>query len=331
MNTDSRIRALRPPRPEVDAWRPLDVLAEEELLPSGKLAPSLTVFLAGSECPFTCVFCDLWRFTLEGPTPPGAIPAQLELALAQVSDPASTHLKLYNASNFFDDRAVPPEDDPRILQLLAPFPQVVVECHPRLVGKRCRAFAEALPGRLQVAMGLETVHPDAAAKLNKRSLPPIFARASADLRDWGCGLRAFLLVGAPFVPPEEDSRWVQRSARFAFEQGAEHVALIPLRGGNGEMERLAREGHFSAPSLHRLETAFDACLAIAPRGAVVSVDLWDLETLARCDDCATERIARLGRINHTGLDEARILCAACSPTEPQTRSAHAPFSDGKVG
>ena len=75
---------------------------------------AVTVFLAGAECPFTCSFCDLWRWTLDGPTPPGALPTQLERALESLVSPVPHRLKLYNASNFFDRRAVPVEDLPRI-------------------------------------------------------------------------------------------------------------------------------------------------------------------------------------------------------------------------
>ncbi|MCB1036985.1 MAG: hypothetical protein KDD47_24370 [Acidobacteria bacterium] len=79
------MRALRPARPPVDPWRPLGWQLERERTVEGALEPALTVFLAGAECPFTCVFCDLWRHTLEGPTPAGALPAQLSAALEKAS------------------------------------------------------------------------------------------------------------------------------------------------------------------------------------------------------------------------------------------------------
>ena len=41
-----------------------------------------TIFLAGRECPWRCVMCDLWRETTEADTPPGAIPHQIEAAPA---------------------------------------------------------------------------------------------------------------------------------------------------------------------------------------------------------------------------------------------------------
>jgi radical SAM enzyme (TIGR01210 family) len=311
---DRRIRALRPPKPAVDPWRPIDVLREEERLPQGGVAPTVTVFLAGAECPFTCVFCDLWRFTTDGPTPEGAIPAQLRRALERTGElPPQARIKLYNASNFFDPRAVPPADDPEIARLVAAFDRVVVECHPKLVGRRCREFAERLGGRLQVAMGLETVHPEAASRLNKRSGPDDFRHAAADLALRGIELRAFVLVGAPFVPADETVEWTERSAALAAEQGAVHVSLVPVRGGNGEMERLELSGLFHRPTLEQIEEALERCLRLAP---VVTVDAWDLggpasRRFADCPSCSAARIARLERINRTGDLEPRVACPEC--------------------
>ena len=192
-------------------------LVEEERRPDGGREHAVTVFLAGSECPFTCVFCDLWRHTLDTPTPPGALPAQVRIALADeaVRRARPSRIKLYNASNFFDERAVPPQDLPALADLVRPFAGVTVESHPLLVGDSCFAFADRLEGRLEVAMGLETVHPEALARLNKRLSLDEFARAAAHLRRGQVGLRAFVLVGAPFVPPEEDVSWVARSVARA--------------------------------------------------------------------------------------------------------------------
>ena len=87
-------------------------MLEEERRPDGRIERALTVFLAGAECPFTCSFCDLWRYTIDGPTPPARSSRRLERALADVDEPLPDRLKLYNASNFFDRRAVPPRISP---------------------------------------------------------------------------------------------------------------------------------------------------------------------------------------------------------------------------
>jgi archaeosine synthase beta-subunit len=299
------VRSLRAPRRIIDPWHPLGQLWEEERAPDGGSIPALTVFLAGAECPFTCVFCDLWRETLEAATPPGALPEQLRQALAAAGTiPTPAALKLYNASNFFEPRAVPVEDEDEILALSAPFARVTVECHPRLIGDRCLRFAGRLAGRLEVAMGLETVHPEALPRLNKGLTLEDFDRAAGRLRQAGIGLRAFVLVGCPFVPPEETVDWAVRSAAHAFDQGAERVSLIPLRGGNGALEALG----FTPPRLDQLEEALERCLALP---GIVTADLWDARRFAGCAGCADGRVARLERMNRSGVWEGREGCAAC--------------------
>ena len=304
------IRSLRSSKREIDPWRPIAQLWEEERTPGGGLLPALTVFLAGAECPFTCVFCDLWRETLDEPTPDGALVAQLRQALADAGPlPRPAALKLYNASNFFEPRAVPPGDEEEILRLSAPFERVTVECHPRLIGDRCLRFADRLAGRLEVAMGLETVHPEALPRLNKGMTLEDFDRAAEILRSAGIGLRAFVLVAPPFVPPAEAVEWAVRSAVHAFEQGAVRVSLIPVRGGDsgGAMEILRNEGHFTPPTLDQLEEALEGCLALEACG-IVTADLWDAGRFASCPRCADERLARLARMNHTGAIEPRPSC-----------------------
>ena len=308
---DRRIRSLRPAKPPVDPHRAHGSLLEPERRPDGTMEQALTVFLAGAECPFTCSFCDLWRWTTDGPTPVGALPAQLTEVLRSLEGSAQRpdRLKLYNASNFFDPRAVPLADRPRIAELAAPFAGVTVESHASTVGLGTLEFARRLPGRLEVAVGLETVHPMAMAQLNKRLDLDVFARAAAHLTDNGIDLRVFVLLGAPHVPPAESVEWTVRTAEHAARCGAAVVSIIPVRGGNGEMERLARLGAFTPPSLSQLEAALDRCLAFP--GTVVTADLWDVAQLVGCTGCRDRRVARLQRLNASGLAEPRVSCAAC--------------------
>lgn len=298
------------------------MIEEPERWPDGTAAPSLTVFLAGAECPFTCVFCDLWRATLHGRTPQGALPAQLRQALEGWRSESSvperrTRIKLYNASNFFDPRAVPSEDLPELARLVEPFPHVTVENHPRLTDGRCRDFQQRMAGRLEVALGLETIHPQALPRLNKRISVSDFDRAAERLQDWDLDLRVFVLVGSPFIPRAESLEWTVATVEHALDRGARLVALNPVRGGNGEMERLAATGDFTPPTLGDVEDALDACLDLPrAREAVVVADLWDVEPLASCPECCPEcsgaRIERLRRLNLTGRPEPRVECGACS-------------------
>ena len=139
---DQWVLDRRPDRPVVDPWRPHGFFVEPERQRDGNIESVATMLLAGKECPFRCVMCDLWKYTTTTRTPVGAVPAQIEYALARL--PPARHAKLYNAGNFFDAQAIPTADLPRIGELMARFASVLVECHPRLVDARCVEFRELL-------------------------------------------------------------------------------------------------------------------------------------------------------------------------------------------
>jgi len=309
LGLDQQIRSLRPAKEHVDPYRAHGSLIEDERRPGGTTERALTVFLAGAECPYTCTFCDLWKWTIDGPTPPGALTAQLESILHAQADPLADRLKIYNASNFFDQRAVPAEDVIGIARLAAPFAGVTVESHANTIGSRTLAFAEQITGRLEVAVGLETIHPAAAAQLNKHLDLAQFDSAARFLSDNGIDLRVFVLLGAPHVPAEESVEWTVRTVEYAVERGASVVSIIPVRGGNGEMERLQALREFTPPVLSQLEDALDRSLQFT--STVATADLWDAERLAACEHCTSNRIERMRRLNGTGRAESRIACTMC--------------------
>ena len=306
---DRRIRSLRPPKAGVGAHRPLSPRLEEERRPDGKIEEALTVFITGAECPFTCSFCDLWQWTIDGPTPPGSLTNQLESVLQALDGPVPDRLKIYNASNFFDQRAVPSEDLVGIARLAASFKAVTVESHANTVGASTLAFARQIPGRLEVAVGLETIHPVAAANLNKRLDLARFDSTARFLSENGVDLRVFVLLGAAYIPAEESVRWTVRTVEHAVERGASVVSIIPVRGGNGEMERLQGLGHFTPPTLSQLEESLDLSLQFT--NTVVTADLWDVGRLPACEHCRAERVERLRRTNVNGRAEPQISCGVC--------------------
>ena len=285
-------------------------MLEEERATGGRTERALTVFLAGAECPFTCSFCDLWRWTLDGPTPAGALPAQLDTVLHALEEPLPQRIKLYNASNFFDPRAVPPDDIPAIGQMVSAFAAVTVESHANTVGALTREFARHLRGRLEVAMGLETIHPVAMRHLNKRLNLSRFDRAAHFLAAHDMDLRVFVLLGAPYVQRDDSVEWAVRTVEYAAQRGARVVSIIPVRSGNGEIDRLEALGDFSAPTLAQLEAALEGSMAFAP--SIVTADLWDVERLSACSACREKRVHRLRRMNLTGAAEPRVDCEVCA-------------------
>jgi archaeosine synthase beta-subunit len=305
---DERIRRLRPPKDFVDPYRAQGCVVEDERRPDGSIERAVTIFLAGAECPFTCSFCDLWRGTIDGPTPAGALTKQIEGVLATLRDRPYDRLKLYNSSNFFDKRAVPADDVRAIAELAAPFRSVTVETHPNTIGSAALDFAAEISGRLEIAVGLETIHPVAAAQLNKRLDLARFDRAARFLLDNEIDLRVFVLLGAPHIPVHESVLWTARTVEYAADRGASVVSIIPVRGGNGEMERLHARGDFTPPTLLQLEEALDRCAHI--RCSVVTADLWDVERLPGCEHCRAQRVERLRRFNLTGRMQPSVACDA---------------------
>src|SRR5437899_7308270 len=160
------IISQRPPRGEVEALRPHGFFLEEERSASGEIARSAVVLLTNKECPWRCLMCDLWKHTLSYTVPIGAMPRQIEYALAHLPS-RPEQIKLYNSGSFFDLAAIPLAEYSAIAQKVAFARNVVVESHPRLVGERALRVRDLLDGSLEVAMGLETVHPEFVPRLTK--------------------------------------------------------------------------------------------------------------------------------------------------------------------
>lgn len=313
---DRWIVSRRAERRRLDPRRAVASFVEEERSDSGEVVPVATVFLTNRECPWRCVMCDLWQNTLTESVPVGAIPEQIDQALAETTagGPEPRQIKLYNSGSFFDPRAIPRDDYPAIAQRVGRFERVIVECHPSLVGEEVLRFRDRLAGRLEVAMGLETAHPVVLEKLNKGMTLDDFARAAEFLLRHGVALRAFVLVRPPFLPEEAEARhWAKRSIDFAFDCGASVVSLIPTRGGNGAMEALEARGQFSPPRLADLEAAADYGVGLQ-RGRVFA-DLWDLEKFSQCADCCDARRQRLRRMNLEQRLEAPVRCETCGTLE----------------
>lgn len=295
MPDDQDILELRPPKQELDFSKPYHFLQEEEVDKDGRIRKVNTVFLTNKECPFKCLMCDLWKHTLDRPTPQGAIPAQIEHALQHL--PEASVIKLYNNGNFFDTKAIPAEDYAGIASLLSEYDHVIVENHPKLCGRRCLEFQDLLNGDLEIAMGLETIHPDVLPRLNKQITTDNFREASGFLTENGIEVRAFILLNPPYLKGREANiSWTVKSTAFAFDCGAGACAIIPTRPGNGIMDKLEKDGDFVPPTLAALEQAFQRALQLE-KGRVL-VDLWDLKQFSSCPHCFEERRNRLEAMNH---------------------------------
>ena len=196
--------------------------------------------------------CDLWRFTTRdrhaGRRHPGPSRGGTH-SLAERGEQIS-RVKLYNASNFFDPRAVPESDygdiaaatrrglragDRRVASLAHRRPR-------RAVSRRARR------PRLEVAMGLETVHPAALDALNKRMTTEDFARRPTISVVAGCRSASSCSLRHHSCRRGTGRRGCCSRSRLLKSCGASVISLIPTRAGNGTMEALTAQKLFRAPT-----------------------------------------------------------------------------------
>ena len=326
---DEWILARRPHREAVSPWLANGCFLELERTAAGSVVQSATILLTNRECPLRCLMCDLWKGTLAERVPVGAIPAQIKNALSELQprlgpDQPLRQLKLYNAGSFFDPKAIPPEDYEAIAELSAPFERIIVECHPAFLGDRSLQFQELLARAnarqfgsrkpapaLEVAIGLESAHPEVLARLNKQMSLQQFSRAARFLDQHQIALRVFVLVQPPFLTDAAESiDWAERSMSFAFEAKATVVCAIPTRAGNGALDALQSEGLFNPPTLATIEAAQARGLTL--RQGRVFTDLWELRRFSACGHCFEERYGRLQRMNLEQEWIARPACAHCT-------------------
>lgn len=285
--TPQEIQSLRPDRDtSLRVDRPVGFLWEQEPGPHGELIDSAVLFLTNRECPWKCVMCDLWQHTLTESVQPGDIPQQIEFALQAIktADPnrsfAGAQIKLYNSGSFFDPKAIPTEDDPIIVEMVQRhgFSRVIVECHPAFLGARALQFQSLLPSstKLEVAMGLESIHPDVCRKLGKGVNAEKYAKAALFLKENDMDHRAFMLVHPPYIRDRESAmEWERRTLEFALIQTeATFVSLIQTRGGNGAMEKLVEAGDWIESTPAELEEL--RRFGIGLNAGRVLVDQWTL-------------------------------------------------------
>lgn len=278
----------------VDWQKPYAWNIEPEITRKGNIEDTGTIFLTNKECPYHCLMCDLWKNTTDESVPLGAIPAQIKYALKRM--PKVKNLKLYNNGSFFDPGAIPRNDYFRIAKLLKDFETIIVESHPSFINERVLAFRNILQPELQLAIGLETIHPEILPLLNKQMRIDDFQKSVAFLNIHSISSRAFILHQLPFISLKEGIIWTKKSIDFAFNTGVECCILIPLRAGNGAMDALEQKGDFKMPTIASLKKVLKYGIGLN-KGRVFA-DLWDLNMFTK-DKKNTQLYKHLNQMNLT--------------------------------
>lgn len=302
------IRRLRPPSVRVRPEQPYAFHHELERAPSGRLERVNVVFLTNRECPWTCTMCDLWRHTTKEPVTADQLLRQLDYALERL--PEADAIKLYNSGSFFDRLAIPPAAYRGIAERLHRYQRVIVESHPTLIGRRTLQFQELLEGQLEVAIGVECIHPGVLDALNKRLTVAELEQTVAWLHAHHLLVRAFILLKPPFLPASEALDWTCHTVRWATNHRIQTVVLIPTRTGNGIMERLEQAGRFAPPRPQEIEAA--VAFLFGQQIPVRLLDTWDLARFYPCPDCAALQQERFVRINQTQTWIPPVRCPTCA-------------------
>ena len=111
---------------------------------------------------------------------------------------------------------------------------------------------------------------------------------------------------ASVINEAEAVEWACRSIDFAFSFGVEVCSVIPVRSGNGALDRMALDGYFGEPSIYSLEQVLDYGLGL--KKGLVFADLWDLERFSTCKTCFGSRKERLMQANLTQKPVKPLSC-----------------------
>lgn len=303
-----KLPQIREPRSSLNHNRAYAQFVEPEINRRGQLESIGTIFLTNRECPFHCTMCDLWKNTLRQTVPAGAIPRQIQTAIEEL--PPFTSIKLYNSGNFFDARAIPPNDLPTIANMVQRYSDCIVENHPKLVSQGCIEFAQQIaPAQLEVAIGLETCHEPSLQWLNKGMTLRDFATAVEFLHAAKIETRVFLLLGLPDMTAKASLEWTLRSIEFASRYGVKCYSIIPTRPTMPRVAELVEHGRFELPTAATIETVMDQ--AIAMGHGRVFIDLWDAPKFFACEHCRDARLERLNKMNLQQRILQKVQCDFC--------------------
>jgi len=193
--------------------------------------------------------------------------------------------------------------------LIEGFETLLVESHPAFINETSIYFRDLIKPELQVAIGLETIHPEVLTKLNKGMKLEDFEHSVKLLTSYKIKTRAFILLRPPFLSEAEGVLWAKKSMEYAFNAGITTCTIIPVRTGNGALDALALDHFFEQPDINSLEEVIE--YGIGLNAGLVFADLWNIENFSSCNKCLEKRKERLNRMNLYQKIIPRIPCS-CS-------------------
>ena len=142
---DRFILERRGPRPHHDPGAIKASSSRTSATADGRLLGSATVFLTGRECPWRCVMCDLWRYTIAEDTPAAPSPHRSQpraTNCASMPRPSARSSSTTPGASSILARSRRPTTTPWRAELDG-LTRVVVESHPALVGCAGRSVSRS--------------------------------------------------------------------------------------------------------------------------------------------------------------------------------------------
>ncbi len=156
--------------------------------------------------------CGYAKDTLGRSATPAELAEQLDRALARYQE--EPYVKVYTSGSFLDDREVDPASRAALVRAFSGRARrLLFETLPEFAtSETLEPLREAFSGEVEVALGLESTHPDVLGRLVHKNAPPReYLDAGDRVRALGLRAKAYLLLKPPYLTESEAIRDVLAS------------------------------------------------------------------------------------------------------------------------
>ena len=194
--------------------------------------------------------CGYAKDTLGRSATPAELAEQLDRALARYQE--EPYVKVYTSGSFLDDREVDPASRAALVRAFSGRARrLLFETLPEFAtSETLEPLREAFSGEVEVALGLESTHPDVLGRLVHKNAPPReYLDAGDRVRALGLRAKAYLLLKPPYLTESEAIRDVLASIVEASPH-FDALSVNPVHIQNGTVvEWMYHRGRYRPPWL----------------------------------------------------------------------------------
>jgi radical SAM enzyme (TIGR01210 family) len=233
---------------------------EDRELINGKLEKALVIILRTGGCSWShkqgCLMCGYNRDAYNGEVPPDALNEQFQKAMEKYKD--QKMVKIFNSGSFLNSEEIPLETRAIILKALSETKvKIVIESRPEYITSASLEEVKSITNEIEVAIGLETASEQVnKICINKGSNFNDYIEASQLLREYGFGIRTYLLLKPPFLTEADSIEDVWHSMERIRDK-TDVISINPVNIQKGTIvEKLWRNNQYRPPWLWSLLEIF---------------------------------------------------------------------------